>query len=377
MDWTFPKYTIGQELDWDDLSASYSWIQDMKNVPQDPIWHAEGDVFTHTRMVVDALINFEEFQSLSDLDKHILVTAALLHDVEKRSTTTEEVIDGKTRIISPRHAKKGEFTARAILYKEIKTPFAIRERICKLVRLHGLPLWIMSKSDPDKEAIYASTQLDTAHLAMLAKADIHGRISNDEEGLLYKIDLFRELCKDNNCYGQQRVFKSNHSRYLYFNKTQSSIDYDPYDDLICTVYVMSALPGSGKDTYIKKNLDLPILSLDDIRREHKISATDKKGNGQVIQMAKEQAKVFLRKKDSFVFNATNITSDMRSRWIKLFTEYNARVKIIYIEVPFSTLLKQNSNREHPVPVKVIEKLISKLEIPTIKEAHDVEYVISE
>ena len=377
MIWKFPKYEVGTELDWIDLSNSYNWISDMKGVPQDPIWHAEGDVFTHTKMVVSELIKLSEFQNLSEQDKHILVTAAIFHDIEKRSTTREEEIDGKIRIVSPRHAKKGEFTTREILYKEMKTPFDVREKICKLVRLHGLPIWAITKDNPNKEAIYASTVVNTSHLAMLAKADILGRVCEDAEEILLKIDLFKELCSDNKCLGQNKLFKSNYGRFLYFNKEQSSPDYDPFDDLICTVTVMCALPGSGKDTYINKNLKLPQLTLDGIRRENNISPTDKKKNGQVIQMAKEKAKEYLRAKQSFVFNATNITTDMRGRWIGLFTDYNARVKIIYIEVPYKKLKQQNTNRKHKVPDNVLEKMIWKLEMPTVKEAHDLEFIVNE
>jgi len=375
--WEFPKYKIGKNLNWDDLTDSYRWISDMQGVPQDPIWHAEGDVYTHTKMVVNELINLPEFKNLNEQDKHILVTSALFHDVEKRSTTAEEEIDGKIRIVSPRHAKKGEFTTRQILYSELNTPFRIREQICKLVRFHGLPIWAISKHNPNKEVIYASTVVNTYLLSLLAKADVLGRICQDQEDILLKIELFSELCRENNCFSKTKEFKSNYGRFLYFNKEESYPEYDPFDDLICTVTVMCALPGSGKDTYIRNNLDQPILSLDDIRREHKISPKDKKGNGQVIQMAKEKAKEYLRSKTSFVFNATNITKDMRSRWIGLFTDYNARVKIIYIEVPYKTLLKQNSDREHKVPENVIHKLIGKLEIPTVQEAHEVEYIIKE
>lgn len=377
MIWKFPKYEVDKEFDWDDLAASYNWMADMKGVHQDPIWHAEGDVYTHTKMVVEELIKLPEFQLLSYQDKHILVSAALFHDVEKRSTTREEEVNGQMRTVSPRHAKKGEYTTRAILYQEIETPFKIREQICKLVRLHGLPIWAITKTNPDKEVIYASTVVNTEHLAMLAKADILGRICEDSEEILLKIELFKELCKENNCFGVAKSFKSNYGRFLYFNKKESSPDYLPFDDLICTVTVMCALPGSGKDTFIKQQIDQPELSLDNIRRAHKISPTDKKRNGHVIQMAKEKAKEFLRAKTSFVFNATNITSEMRSRWISLFTDYNARVRIVYIEVPYKTLKKQNKNREHVVPEKVIDKLIGKLEIPTPKEAHDIEFVLNE
>jgi len=296
--WRFPKYQVDTELNWDDLANSYNWIADMKGVQQDPIWHAEGDVYVHTKMVTEELIKLQNFDSLSEQDKHIILSSALFHDIEKRSTTSEEEIEGQIRIVSPRHAKKGEFTTRQILYTDINTPFQVREQICKLVRLHGLPLWAISKDNPDKEVIYSSTVVNNKLLSSLATADVLGRTCQDQDEILMKIELFKELCKDNQCFTKPKEFKSNYGRFLYFNKEDGYVDYLPFDDLICTGTVMCALPGSGKDTFIRKNLDQPILSLDDIRREHKISHKDKKGNGQVIQLAKEKAKEYLRAKKS-------------------------------------------------------------------------------
>jgi predicted kinase len=377
MIWKFPQYDTQLPIDWDAIEHSYEWFREMKGVQQDAEWHAEGDVFTHTKLVVEALIALPEFEGLTEQEKHILVTSALLHDVEKRSTTTTEEINGKTRIVSPRHAKKGEFTARMILYKNIPTPFEIREQICKLVRLHGLPIWTIKKSNPTKEVLYASQVVNTKLLTLLAKADVLGRICTDTDDILLRIELFKELCLENNCYGTSYSFGSDYGRFLYLNKSEIAPDYVPFNDLLFEVAVMCALPGSGKDTYIQKHLAMPTLSLDDIRREHKIDPTDKKKNGKVIQLGKERAKEFMRKKQSFVFNATNITSDMRSKWISLFLEYGARVKIYYIEVPYKTLVSQNHNRDYKVPEKVLESLIQKLEIPTPKECHELIFNVHE
>ena len=115
--WKFPFYEVNQPIDWAAMEVTYDWLRDMREVPQDTIWHAEGDVLVHTKMVVSELLQLPEFQTLSEQDKHVLVTAALMHDIEKRSTTTIEIINGKERIVSPRHAKRGEFTVREILYK--------------------------------------------------------------------------------------------------------------------------------------------------------------------------------------------------------------------------------------------------------------------
>ena len=95
-------------------------------------------------------------------------------------------MDGVERIISPKHAKKGEYTARQILYKNLPTPFPIREQICKLVRWHGLPLWAIDKDDPRKAVIEVSLEVNTKHLALLARADALGRICQDQADLLLR-----------------------------------------------------------------------------------------------------------------------------------------------------------------------------------------------
>ncbi len=375
--WRFPGYEIDTPIDWDHLCETYSWIEDMKGVDQDSIWHSEGDVFVHTQMVIESLISSEAYIKLTTRDKHIVFTAALMHDIEKRSTTKVEIQDGVERIVSPNHAKKGAKTVREILYTELNVPYRTRESIVNLVSYHGLPLWCIEKHNPQHAVVEVSLLCNTYLLELLARADIDGRICEDKESVILKIDLFKELCIENDCYRIKRSFDDDLSRYSYLNKPENGLDYNPYYDKEYVVSMLCGLPGSGKDHLLSKiiyntnNTNVNIVSLDDIRRDLKIKPTDKKGNGKVIQIAKERVKEYLRSKTSFYFNATNITSDMRSKWVKLFNDYNAYVNITYIEVPYKQLLKQNSNREYPVPENVIKKLIKKMDIPTDKEGHQV------
>lgn len=373
--WKFPLYDVDEDINWQKIEAEYDWFKDMQGVQQNPVWHAEGDVFIHTKMVIDSLINLPEFQDLNEQEKQIVFSASLLHDVEKRSTTVKEIIDGVETYVSPKHSKKGEFTTRKILYQDIITPFEIREQVCKLVRHHGLPLWAWEKKDPQKEVIKSSLVLNTKLLAIVAKADVLGRVCRDQQELLIRLELFEEICRENNCWGIPKNFNSNYSKFFYLNKTNAIPEYEPYENFKFEVIMMSALPGSGKDTYIKENLDLPMLSLDELRREHKIDPTDKKKNGLIIQLAKEKVKEFLRAKQSFVFNATNVSRSIRSRWLSMFNDYGAKIKIIYVEVPFEKLLSQNKNRKYKVPEKIIDKLINQLEIPSYEEAHEIEYKV--
>jgi len=142
----------------------------------------------------------------------------------------------------------------------------------------------------------------------------------------------------------------------------------PYNDTKSKVYMICGLPGSGKDTYIKNHLNwLPVISLDEIRKELNIKPTD--NQGLVIQTAKEKAREYMRNGEDFIWNATNITRKMRLSLISLFNDYNSYITIKFIYKPLNVILEQNKNREHMVPEKVIYKLYNKMEIPTQNESH--------
>jgi predicted kinase len=367
-------WSLTRDRSWDSLEKEFDWVAGMKGIVQDPRHHAEGDVAVHTRMVLESLHGLEQFQKLAIQMQEVLWASALLHDVEKRSTTS---IESDGSITSRGHAKKGEYTTRDILYRDVPAPFFLREKICALVRYHGLPLWIFDKSHPEKALYETALRIEMPLLAMLAKADVLGRICNDQRELLERVGLFEAFCQEQQCWTSPRTFASSLARFVYFQKEDSSPDYNPYDDLKGKVTMLCGLPGMGKDRYINKHCpDLPAISLDDIRRKHKLKPDDPSATGWVVQQAKEQAKVYLRKGEPFVWNSTNITKQMRSQWIDLFVSYKARVNIVYMEVPYKEWIKQNSNREHPVPTNVLKRLLGKLEVPTLDEAHDVQYVVS-
>ncbi|MEO3408109.1 AAA family ATPase [Mucilaginibacter sp. CAU 1740] len=368
-------WTITENKDWAHLETRFDRVKRMEDVPQDEIYHAEGNVAIHTQMVLDALVAETAYQQLSPPEQEILWAAALLHDVEKYSTT---VIEPDGRITSNGHARKGAMTARQILYREIPTPFAIREQVVGLVRYHGLPLWVFEKPDPAKALIMASMEVNTQWLALLARADVLGRICNDQAEMLYKIDCFEAFCREQNCWGKARSFETGEAKMYYMQHEVAYPDYVPFEQSAFEVILMSGLPGAGKNTYIKKHYpDMPAVSLDDIRVAWGISPTDKSGNGTVIQEAKEQARVLLRKQKSFIWNATDITRQMRLQLVELFTTYKAAVKIIYVEAPYADLLKQNRNREEAIPDAVLERLTDKLEVPALWEAHKVVFHTSD
>lgn len=373
MNWTY-QYTpnIGENFDWQAITDAYAWVQNLKDVPQDPIYHAEGDVYMHTRMVLEELVQLEEWQNLDATNRSILFVAALMHDMAKPICTEE--IDGRIR--SPRHALVGAKMARAKIFREElgKIPFSVREQIVDLVRYHGLPLWIFEKKNPEQEVIKVSQTLNLKHLALLAEADVRGRICEDQQDLLDHVALFRALAQEQSCYETPFEFETDLARFTYLQKKESSPHYVPFDDLKNEVILLSGIPGAGKNTWVEKyGNGYEQVCLDDIRREMNISP---KGNqGVVIQAAKEQAKAFLRKNIPFIWNATNLQASRRKTLVDLFTTYKARVKVVYIEADYPTLLERNRTRTraHPIPANVLERFVNGFEVPKPDEAHELSY----
>ncbi len=353
----------------------YDWKQKLRQTPQNPNYHAEGDVLTHTISVMENLLADNEYNILNESERKILLYAALLHDIAKPFCTKEE----NGEIVSPNHAVKGSIEARKLIYKynfmeEVlgKLSFEERENICSLIQYHGLPIFFIGKHNPERKIIKASLEINLSHLSILAKADALGRKSKSVQHLLENIELFKLACEELDCMNKPRTFPSDKSRLLYFKNNDQYLYYKAFEEASFTVYLMSGIPASGKDTYIKNFLgNYPVISLDDIRRKNKISPSD--NQGAIVQEARKAAKRYLAKKSSFVWNATNISLSMRTPLIDLFLDYGADIKIIYCEAPLENALNRNENRNEFVPMLAVDRMIDKLEVPKIWEANDVVY----
>lgn len=364
-----PNYILNGLLNncqpnWDKIEQ-YDWVKAMKNCHQDAIHHAEGDVWTHTRMVIDELLNDADYQALDTTPQYILFLSALLHDIAKPVCTFEE----NGRIHSPRHATVGEKVVRELLWN---ADFQEREKIAALVRLHGLPIWTMEKPSPERAIMGSSCRVSNHWLYILAKADAKGRVCEDKDELLFRIEIFKELCLENDCFYTPKSFHNAHSQFKYFHSDGDKYPSMIFDDTAFEIFILSGIAGSGKDSFHQKQFrDYPSVSLDAIRETHKIKPTDKDAQGKVVQIAYEQAKEYCRKKQSFVWNSTNLTADLRSKLIRTLSVYNPYFKIYYVETPLSNVF---SRRQNDIPSDVLERMIRQLDLPLPNEVHEVHYV---
>lgn len=356
------------------------FAEEMRLTPQPMRWHGEGEVLTHTEMVVAELANVPGYSELTTRQKEILTAAAWLHDIGKIRQTRRI---GK-EIEAPNHSSTGARMAREELWLNhslcgSRDAMQMREAIAILVRYHSFPPHAIDSSDA-KVRLHriaanglVAPDFSVKLLCMLSRADMMGRICDDKDEMLDQISLCEELAKEEGCYESSYPFYSDYTRRAYLDGRHIWKSQELHNDTWGTVYMMSGLPGAGKDTWIRKYLsDIPMVSLDEIRRERKILPTA--NQGLVANIAKEQAKEYLREHQSFVWNATNLTQPMRQQLISLFEGYKARVHIIYVETEWLTLLERNRSREAAVPKSAIESMLGKLIPPEAYEATKVDWI---
>jgi putative nucleotidyltransferase with HDIG domain len=363
-------------LDWDGITAAYPWIRKLIGCTQDPVHHAEGDVYHHTFLVTRELVTSAEFRRANADDQLVVFACALLHDVCKPETWA---IDAEGRITNHHHSRIGANEARQILWR-MGLSFSVREKVCAIIAVHQTPFWLIER--PGWQATYVlaatSLQVENRLLAMMAEADARGRICTDRQRIIDNVELFRDMARDENCYDRPFLFYNDHARMRYFQNPEIR---DPraelYDttDPDFTVTVLSGLPGAGKSTWIaaavKPGGELEgqtVVSMDLLRAEMKVKPDDDQGT--VRQAALKRARENLASRRSFVWDALNLDWQRRQPIASLCMDYGARVRYAYVEAPEATVLAQNRSRAARLPEPVILKMLRRWEPPTLTECHE-------
>jgi tRNA nucleotidyltransferase (CCA-adding enzyme) len=104
----------------------------MRSTPQDPVWHPEGDVFTHTAHACDAAVEIAEREGFDSEQRTILMFAVLCHDFGKAVTTAR---NDEGRWVAPEHAERGRTLAGEFL-AAMRAPGRVAEWVLPLVVEH-------------------------------------------------------------------------------------------------------------------------------------------------------------------------------------------------------------------------------------------------
>jgi len=153
------------------LSEVLPELYNIVDIPQEPSWHPEGEVFEHTMQCLDAAAAMKYD---NEEDKLKVMYAVLCHDLGKSETT--ENIGGQWKSIG--HSKEGVKLSKNMLSRITKRK-DLRDAVCKLVRYHMSPAQLVAaNSKPSAYKRLAKKLSPEATLELLAKvslADKQGR----------------------------------------------------------------------------------------------------------------------------------------------------------------------------------------------------------
>ena len=172
------------------LDYWFKELKDVIDVPQNPQFHAEGDVWTHTMMVLDQAA---KYRHKAENPKGFML-AALCHDYGKAVCT--KVVDGRIRSIG--HETEGLPLVEAFLSR-ITSETNLINYVLNLCALHMKPnaLAAMNAGAKSTNKMFDQAQDPTA-LVHMAMADNYGRIMANgitphEEFLFERLEIYNDI----------------------------------------------------------------------------------------------------------------------------------------------------------------------------------------
>ena len=169
------------------------WFPELKaliGIGQNPVYHAEGDVWTHTMMVLDEAAKLRDRAQ----NPYWFMLSALVHDFGKAIST--ESVDGT--IHAYQHEIEGLPLAEAFLHR-ITAENKLTAYVLNMTELHMKPNTMARVGSVVKNTNKLfDCSVDPEGLIALALADDRGRIlqtpAADTEDFLYeRLEIFRDL----------------------------------------------------------------------------------------------------------------------------------------------------------------------------------------
>jgi predicted kinase len=381
----------------DTLGPAIPGLLELEDTPQDPGWHAEGNVLIHTGMVLDAT-----YELLATRARHLigqrrtaLILAAALHDVAKPETTKPMEIRGVSRIAAPRHEMQG----RSALIPQLLglgLAWPLVELTVDLVGYHVAPKFLVVKGRERGAYLRLARAADPELLYWLELADMIGRRCADQAEQIEHIELFGLFARD---HGAWRRFGDEapgwRARYREalraLPEATQDVSYaqfvadlcagrittpeeglarsyryrEPFPELVITV----GPSGAGKSTWVARQLgDHTCISLDAIRAELG-DRSDQSNNAKVRQIARDRLREGLRRKAKLVWDATSLRRDFRDAVSNVARDYGGLVTMVCFPRSTRDYERGNVDRATPVPGPVLRAQLRGMQWPELSEAH--------
>jgi putative nucleotidyltransferase with HDIG domain len=379
-------------MDWDRVATQGSVDLDATGVraldalsgcAQTAEFHGEGDVATHSQMVLDAANETVDTAGLSGRAAELLRLSALLHDVGKPATTVEVA---PCRFASPRHAEVGATIVNELFDSEPalrRRGLADRAAVFAAVRAH---MWCWH---PERVSLGAAVR--TAHLVDLDllrhlwAADAVGRVCADRDALVDQVDwaaavldelvgttagapwpLIADVCDP---YELEPRVRRSVLRAVVTGRVTSAgaaaahIAACERGGNGARIVWMCGPPGSGKSTWaatFADRYDAEVLTVSGARRRDRdlSKARNRRRLGELVA-----------KGATVVVDATHIDRDSRDRLCVLADRYDAPLDCVLVDTPTSVCVSRQTHRARgtAVPAAAIRRMAANLRFPTPDE----------
>lgn len=356
----------------------------LSGCPQTAEFHGEGDVATHTELVMEQVEGL--LGTVGDVTgpaETILRVAAVLHDVGKPATTVEREpgcwsahghAEEGARIVSELFASDDDLAG---------LPLGVAAAVHALVRDH---MWTYRPEHVSPGAAIRMAHLvDPRLLVALWRADTRGRVCDDAAMLADQVDYAEALLAD---HGADRPDPFPHvaaftdpadlEPRVRREVLRAVVDGRITDPGAAAAFVAAreragtgaaltytiGLPGAGKSTWARSRwqpvTDGMVLSAVGARRR------DRKAAAAVVR---DQIPEVLRSGGSCLVDATHVTRSSRDRMLADAETYGASVHAVFFDVATQLSVDRQSTRPYrdAVPSDAVRAMRRELRFPSPDE----------
>ena len=344
------------EISTERVRGSFASLPDLEGIAKENPFHLEGDLLTHTLMVLATMRGISD----SDVDS----ATAMLHDIGKLYCFSERLVEETGEIRRNFSGHEGRSFFESIKYLKEYFPkgdaFDNFKITCALFAIANHGRLYSSK----KEVAELLKDFDIVNhywrntTLTLITADRNGRIGADSvRGADYSL--------------------------LGMRTTETNHKKPEEGQLTCTLLV--GPPGSGKSTYVEslKDDNTVIISRDAIIEEYAETRQVSYGDAwRSLDQAEVDFLLNVKKSIAFksgknvVVDMTNLTKKGRRRFINVARQKKMFVKAVVFATSFETLVERRSG-EKKVPTEVINNMCNKFTFPLGDEVDQVTIEITE
>ena len=372
------------------LPIPIKYLEQLKSTQQNPRYHAEGNVYEHTLMVLDQYEQHIQSFDLTEDEQEILYWTAVLHDIGKPKMT--RWVNGRWKAAG--HERAGVPIARTLLLNRPELTQAQRNRILSLIRWHHIPLRWGLQDLPINAYKYVATHTDLRLLGIFSQFDVAGRICENQEHVLRLIEHFNDYIvpvveeelggfEDMQTRFRQatqlqknmlwKALQDRNFQQVAQTLEESHVSFVPKASP-ATCYITIGIPYSGKTAYVQKNLGwhpyFDMSQFEPISPSHFEKENYHAGVPEMRQFLQNN----LSQGQSVVVDGRNLCQSWRQHITECARSLHARIQYIFFDRSLEEIIDNSRQAEMPIAVHAIRESYESLDLPHPWEAHTMQIV---